>query len=69
MEVSEVKQPAESKDASGEITIGLWKFQISNLKKHATFQVDVDIGPSGHWGFVSEGINLYTNVKGGITVS
>ena len=55
MGVTEVKQPAESKDASGEITIGLWKFQISNLKKHPTFQVDVDIGPSGHWDLYRKG--------------
>jgi hypothetical protein len=43
------KQAAEIKDASGKITIGLWKFQIPNKENHPSFQVDVKIGPGEGW--------------------
>ena len=66
--IGSTKQAAEIKDASGEITINLWKFQIRSLENHPTFQVDVDIGPSEDWGSASEVINIYSNVKGGIMV-
>jgi hypothetical protein len=43
------KQAAESKDASGKITIGLWMFNLPDPEAHPSFQVDVKIGAGEDW--------------------
>jgi F5/8 type C domain-containing protein len=69
MEVIGDKLAGEGKDASGKITLSIWKFQIPTPENHPTFQVNVKIDPGEDWVCIGGGATGSANPGNLLTTS